>query len=538
MGLADNIVKRQEDLQAARSTWESLWQDIPDYVLPAKAGVTSEDTPGTRKGSLIYDSTPQKAVNVSSAGLMSHMTSIASPWFALRTRNEGLMEDGGVKWWLQEAERRMFAVYNSSNFYTSIHEYYQDLIAFGTASIFVEEDPEFVVRFSVFPIKQIFIAENYNQQIDTVYRVYKQTARQLVQEFGEDHVSRNTIEKAREKPDTKVDCIHAVFPRKDRDIRLKTRVNMPFASIYLEKGEKHILDDGGYLEMPWMVARWSKGSREIYGRCPAIDVMPDIKTLHQMERTNLRQAEKAADPPLLVHADYTGRVRTKPGGINYYRDPNKVIRQMDVAGNIPVALEMVEQKRQSIREAFFVDVFLMLSQENRGKQPITATEVVERVQERLMILGPVLGRLHSEALGPLVERSFSVMLRANFFPPLPEELLGQELDVEYLSPLAKAQKAMEARSTQEAMLFIQQLLGVSPDPALAQELMDNIDVDKYVKKAWDIFGAPAEIMRDPEERDGIREQRAQAQQMQQMMLAAQQGADIGKTASEIENAGG
>jgi hypothetical protein len=524
-------IDRLGKLKSERSNFETLWQDVVDYLMPWKADITRSQSAGAKKTDLIYDSTPIYALNVLSAGLMGHLTSQAAPWFNLTCHNPFLLGDQEVQVWLQEVSRRMMVAFNRSNFSTAIHEFYEDLVGFGTASVFSVEDPLNVIRFHVFPINEIHIVENYAGQIDTVYREYKQSVRELAQEFGKENLGKELTDKLQQNPEIEVTCVHAVFPRENFLAELNIPSEFAWASIYWVTDTKHVLSESGYQENPWHVARWRKSSRETYGRGPGIDVMPDIKTLNQQRRSDLRGGQKMVEPPLWVPASFKGRLRTSPNAINYFKKGDEEAKAMNLVGELPFGLELTQDTRNLIKTAFFVDVFLMLAEQ--GSDRMTATEVMERVQERLMILGPVLGRFHSEALGPLVERGFNIMARSGYFPPPPASLQGQALDIEYISPLAKAQRITDAKSTQEALMFAGQFLQLQ---ATQSEAVDVVDIDKGIRRGFEIYGAPMDLLRSPDQVKAVREARAKALQAQQMLATMQQGADIGKTLAEARAA--
>lgn len=522
-------IERHQSLKDGRGNWERLWQDVVDYLCPWKADIVSPQVPGRKKTYRIHDGTPGYSLNVLTAGLMGHLTSQSSPWFQLVTRNPNLMHVREIGVWLQEVTRRMITCFNASNFQTSVHEFFEDLAAFGTGTLLTLADPVDIVRFYVFPIRELQLLENQAGVIDTVYREYAETVRQLAQAFGPEALSRELLELLREKPEQEVTCVHAVFPREGFNPNLRLASEKPFASVYFVPEHRHVLFEGGFDECPWHVARWKKGSRETYGRGPGIDAMPDIKTLNQQRRSDLRGGQKMVEPPLWVPASFKDRLRTAPNAMNYYKRGEEPAQPLNLVGQLPFGMEMTQDTRELVKKAFFVDIFLLLAQQ-RGEK--TAYEVAQRVQERLMILGPVLGRLHAEAMGPAIERSFSIMARAGYFPPPPQALMGQKLDIEYISPLAKAMRAMEGQATQDALIFAQGFLGMDPEAA------DNIDADMGIRRGWEIYGAPMDLLRDPRDVSARREARAKQARSQNMIAALQQGMDISKTAAEAQAIGG
>lgn len=526
--LIDFHISRLQRLNSKRSNFEQLWDDVATYLMPWKEKATSQGTPGEKKTGNIYDSTPIYSMNILTSGLMGNLTSEASPWFKLTVKPYGLMHNDEVREWLLEVTRIMIGAYSGSNFYTVMQEFYEDLAGFCTAHIYQKEDAEDDIRFFVFPPREVTIAENDKGIIDTHYRTYKATIRSLMQEFGKDAISPELKTKEGHELDTEVECVHAVFPRENYNKFLMGPENLPWASLYIEKDSKHLLLESGLKENPWHTARWRKSSRELYGRGPGIDAMPDIKMLQEQKKSDLRAGQKAVEPPWWVPGNYYGRFKTSPNSINYFKSgsgTDKPEALFDASKGLPFGMEMTNDTREQVKRAFFVDVFLMLATQT---SQMTATEVVERVQERLMILGPALGRLHSEAFSPLIARSFNILARAGAFPQPPQALSGQKLDVEYISPLAKALKAMEGQALQSAMVASQPFIALDPTS------VDLFDAIKGIRHNFELYGAPEDFLRDDDEIEEIRQQRAKSMQMQQIMGAVQQGADIDKTMAEAE----
>lgn len=529
MALVDEIVSRFEKLANERYTWESHWQEIAEYVLPRKAEITVRRTPGEKRTRNLYDTTAIRANQILAAGLHGYLTSPGTPWFTLRLQDYDLMQKSrDVKLWLKDAERKIMAVLNFSNFNSQIHELYLDLGAFGTACMYEEEDPVRVVRFDTRPISEIYIAENANGVVDTVFRKFIMTARQAYQRWGRD--AGEAVAKAIEKnkPEEKFEFLHAVFPREDFHPGKAGAKNMPWASVYIELSSRHLISEKGYEEFPYFVPRWLKSSSEIYGRSPAMTALPDIKMVNEMAKTIIKAAQKVVDPPVVLpHDGFLLPLKLTPGGINYRTspNPNDRVEPLITGANIPVGLNYKEVRRQAIREAFFVDLFLMLAQR---KAEMTATEVLERVEEKMIILGPTLGRLMAELLTPIITRTFNILSRKGIIAPPPPELEGQEYIVEYVSPLARAQRAAEVGAITRLFLTVTPLVQIQP------EVVDNIDGDRIIRHVADAIGAPPEILRSDDEVQALRQQRVQMMQQQQVAEDIEKAVKVAKEASQVK----
>ena len=512
--LTKKLLKRFDRLKSNRQNWESHWQEVADYMQPRKADVTKTRSKGDKRTELVFDSSPMQAVELLAASLHGMLTNPATPWFSLKFKGTDLENDDDAKAWLEEATEVMYTAFNRSNFQQEIFELYHDLITFGTAAMFIEEDEEDILKFSTRHINEMYISENDKGRIDTIFRKFRLTARAAIQKFGA-NVSNNIVTTHRKDPYEEIDIIHAVYPRSDFDPKKQDKGKMPFESVYFEAGTGDELSVSGFREFPFVVPRYLKASHEIYGRSPAMTALPDVKMLNEMSKTTIKSAQKQVDPPLLVPDDgFILPVRTVPGGLNFYRAGTRDrIETLNIGANTPLGLNMEEQRRNSIRNAFYVNQLMM----QNGPQ-MTATEVIQRNEEKMRLLGPVLGRLQSELLKPLIDRAFSLILRKNLFPQAPDFLAGQDVEIEYVSPLAKAQKSTELQSIMRGIEILGSLANVAP-------VFDHVNMDKLVKHLMDVVGVPQKVLKSSSEvqadRQAAQEQQAQQQQMAQMQQLAE-----------------
>jgi hypothetical protein len=519
------LLSRFDRLKTQRQNWESHWQEVADYMQPRKADVTKSRSKGDKRTELIFDSSPLQSVELLSASLHGMLTNPSTPWFSLKFKNEGMEGEDEAKAWLESATEVMYSAFNQSNFQQEIFELYHDLITFGTAAMFIEEDDEDNLKFSTRHINEIYISENDKGRIDTVFRKFRISARAAIQKFGK--VSTHIAVTAKKDPYEEVEILHAVYPRSDFNPTKQDKENMPFESIYMDADSGDELSVSGFKEFPFVVPRYLKASHEIYGRSPAMTALPDVKMLNEMSKTIIKSAQKQVDPPLLVPDDgFLLPVRTVPGGLNFYRAGTRDrIEPLNIGANNTLGLNMEEQRRNSIRNAFYVNQLMMQD----GPQ-MTATEVIQRNEEKMRLLGPVLGRLQSELLKPLIDRSFAILMRRNLFAQPPEFLSGQDIEIEYVSPLAKAQKSTELSSIMRAIEIMGSLSNVAP-------VFDHINMDKLVTHLTSIVGVPQKILKPQSELNAERQEQAvqaqQQQQMQQLQQVAQAGRDIAPLAKAL-----
>ena len=510
--LKDNLSR----LQSKRQNWESHWQEVADYMLPRKSDVNRERSRGDKRNVQIYDSTAVHSLELLASSLHGMLTSQANRWFQLRYKEALLNDSDEAKEWLEDAMDKMYFAFARSNFQTEIFENYHDLIAFGTSCLFIEEDQDDIIRFSARHIKEIYITEDERGFVDTIYRKFKMTAKAAFDRFGKDKLSRDLLVKFQKTPFDDVEMVHVVKPRNIFDPKKLDKQNMPFQSIYMEYETGHIISIGGFREFPYVVPRYLKASNEIYGRSPGMNSLPDVKVLNKMVEVSMKAAQKQVDPPLLVPDDaMILPIRTAPGSLNYYRSGSRDrIEPLNIGANNPLGLNMEDQRRRAISRTFHVDQLLI--QENRT---MTATEVMQRNQEKMKILGPVIGRLQQELLQPLIIRVFNIMLRNKQFLPAPEALSNQEVDIEYVSPVAIAQKGSQLESIMRGLELFGSISQIAP-------VTDYIDENGLVKQIINILGLPAKMIKSDQQVEQLRADRqelqaAQAQMQQEMMQSEQ-----------------
>ena len=527
----DYIKKRFSEMSSSRGTWEDHWQEILDYVMPRKADVVFVRVKGDKRTEVLFDSTAITANNLLAASLQGTLTSPSLQWFHLKIRDDEINQDRDVQLWLEDSARRMYDVFNQTNFNTEVHELYLDLCSIGTGCLFVEEGNKGYdidsIHFKTMHISEFYIGENVSGYIDCLYRRYKLTARQAIQEFGEENVGPKIQEAARMKPDKKFDFIHAVEPTEDYERALgKSNTKLPFHSCHVCEQDKMVVRTGGYNEFPYLVPRWSKATGEVYGRSPSYNALPDIKTLNKAVELGLKAWSKAIDPPLLVQDDgVIGRVRMTPGGITVIRS-DAAVKPFQSGANMQLNAFKENELKTAIRQAYYSDQ-LQLQQ---GPQ-MTATEVQVRYELMQRLLGPTLGRFQSEFLNPLIERVFGIMFRANAFLPAPELLEGQSIDIEYVGPLARSQRMEEAVAVERLYQLAMQLGQADPS------VMDILNNDEAVRMRAELLGVPKSVLRGREEVDELRQARMEAQMMQQQMEMQQQQAEIAaKQSSALKNA--
>lgn len=506
---AKDVMLRLGRLEDIRRPWESMWEEIIDYVIPRLGDIRGSRKKGEKRGQKVYDGTAVNALELLADGLHGYLVSPSMQWFRLKMADRLFEEIPAVKEWLHEVEKALYSAFQRSNFYEAMSQYFLDGGSIGTASMYIEEDiKNDKIVFSTRHPKECFIAEDAYGNVDTLFRRFKITARQAKERFGLENLSDSIKRAAENAPYEEFEFVHAVFPREEYDEAGKDNLNKPFASIYVQAGGQRLAFEGGYSTFPYSVWRWRKLSSETYGRSPASDALVDILGLNQMSKTLLGAAQSAVDPAVNVPAEQKGKVRLVPHGINYYEETGRTIFPVNQGINYPVGADREEKKKQAVEKHFKVDFFLMLA---NAKRQMTATEIVERMGEKAAVLGTTIGRLNSECLNPLIDRVFDIELNRTGSPiqPIPEELLeyGGPIEVDYLGPLAQAQKRLFR--TQGVLSSLEKIL---PIMQANPETADIIDWDTVIRELLDAYGMPGKAVRPEEAVKALREQKQAAVQ--------------------------
>jgi hypothetical protein len=550
-GKKSALLRRYVKLENDRQSWRNQWMEITDYILPRRGRyiLDSQNNRGRVRNNKIVDSTGTQALRTMAAGMMSGMTSPARPWHRRKVRDE-LMNDGEVRQWLGKVERIERTILNRSNFYNSMSSVYSELGAFGTAPLYRQPSFDTVIRFRPFTVGEYVIAENDQGVIDTLGRRFTMTVAQVVQKFVFDPTTEKMDWKGTSKATKKnwdnhnydelVEIVHVIEPRllADRDLGKRDALNMPFKSCYFEYGAEgdELLMESGYKKFPAYVPRWDVLGGDVYGRCPGMDHLPDVRQLQHQQKRKAQAIDKMVNPPMTAPTSLKGKPSTVLPGQTTYVDPMQGTQGFAPAYLVqPRIQEMmmdIQEVQNRIQRGFYADLFAMMI--NSDRRQMTATEVVERHEEKLVLLGPVLQRLNVELLDPLLDDVFDFALDAGILPEPPQALAGEELEVEYVSLLAQAQQAVAATAMERTLGFAGNMVAVFP------EVTDNINSDEALRQYGDILGVSPDIMRDEDEVAQMREAREQAQQeqdaMEQMAPMAQNAKVLSETDTQNPNA--
>jgi hypothetical protein len=513
---ANGLIRDFEFLWSKQGNFRVLWNQSAQFTMPAWDNFIGEFAEGVNRNTRIFDSTGSIANARFSAAMEAMLTPRSQIWHKLKAADENLNDNPEVQKYLDRVNKILFAAryHPEANFASQTDECYLSLGAFGNNLLFIDEMAGRCLRYRSVPLSELCWALNHQGQIDTVYRKFKYTAKQAIDMWG-DKVPEAVKNLYHRTPYEEAEFLHVIKPNSDFTPMAYGDRGKKYESWYIHLGSKSVIERGSYRTFPCAVGRYRVAPRENYGRGPAIDCFPDIRTANEMVKTALRQGQLAINPPmLLAEESVLSNFNQRPGANNYgmLTSDGKVLAQpLKSEANFEVGEKMLEDTRSVIRDTFLNTLFQILVQNPN----MTATEALLRAQEKGELIAPAMGRQQSEFLGPLIHREIDCLSAAGQIPPPPMALLrsGKGLQIEYTSPLARALRAEEGT----AIMNTVQDLGVMAqiDPSVRQIM----DLHEAFREMANIRGCPAKIMRSEEEVDALMQHAADQQQQQQTAAA-------------------
>lgn len=549
MRLTENdVVLRYEALESERKNLDGQYELIERFVMPGKGrffneGVEDEESIDWRHRE-IYDGTAQNAVVLLSASLAGSLTSPSATWFELAFRSDDLNDDREASAWLEECAVRMRSSLNDSNFSLEAMEVYQDGAGYGTAVMLHNEAPGAVPtewnghRFRAEMLRQCYFEEDADGNVTAVFVKRMRTPMQLALQFGKDALPQHIRDKV-DNPGTgasskEEELIYAIYFDVDKaEARPSAKVlpvgQRPYVGRYvLAQGRTFIGKEQGFYEFPGYVLRWQRTAGSKYGHSPGLIALGDILTLQEMVKMVRTATEKAVDPPMKsTRRGIIGDVYLEAGGITFVRDPDALLPLMPPgAYRVDVGWADIEDIRRRIRQSFYVDQL-----ELKESPAMTATEVQVRYDMMQRLLGPTLGRIQTDFLDPLIQRTFWMMFRKGALPPMPESVSQAketDLDIEYVGPLARAQRIQSVDAIQRWLGLLASMGELFP------EMLDMPDTDEIAKFTARTLGVPAKLVRSETDVEERREDRRQAAES---AAQAEQAATLAGAAKDANAAG-
>lgn len=525
--LIAKITRGLSDARSRRSTFEQHWDDVAKLTLPHLQytfNLDNTNTPGQEYGKEMFDTTAAIALGRFAAAMNSSLTPMGARWHSIRIADPVLNARRDVRLWCDKVTDIMFhyRYAAAANYSSQQYEGYVNQGAFGTSGMLITAPREKGVkglRYKNVHLGELFVAENYEGVVDKVWRRYKTSLRNVIATWPDALVDlKDSLEdKLNKNPEEKVWVVHHICPRDNWSERPVTGKAMRYASYYVLEAESYLLEEGGFRTFPLPVSRMSPAPGEMYGRGPAMQVLPSIKGLNAQRKTILKQAHRAVDPVLLAHDDgILEGVNLMPGAVNYGAVSAEGRRLVDIlpTGNINIGVDTMQDERQSINDAFFVTLFQILVDQPQ----MTATEVLERAREKGALLAPSFGRYQTEGLGRQIQREYEVLLSQKLIPKPPQALIeaNPTWEVEFDAPLNRQIKAEAAAGFQRTIQFATEIANVTQDPSI----FDVFDMDIALRDIAQSTAVPEKYLVDDATIQAKRAGRQQAQSQQQLVDAA------------------
>lgn len=528
---AGKICKNYKDLKSSRMDFDSYYQVLHNYFYVESSNITAKKNKGAEINMLL-DSTSLDVGDVLASGLANYLTPEASKWLYLEHSNPKLRDIKEVKQWFQDVTDEVLLTLSRSNFYNQMPIFYKASGVYGTAGIFCEKDLDDGVRFYNIPINKLYLVEDARERPCEFYLKFEYTAEQAISRFGNkcSQTVKDCYANGR-NPDKKFEYICYFGKRLERDPDKIDTQNMPVRMVWVETETQNTVQESGFNSMPCMAHRFYKRPQVVYGYSPAMKALPYVRLVNTMTDTVLRAAMKQTDPAIALPDDaFLGTPNFNPRQLNYYQrgklSPKDDIFPIGNFGNISVGLAEIQHYQQQIKEIMFYDTFQAFS--GLTKQ-MTVPEVMERIAEKMTLLGPAVGRYMNDVLQPLIEKVVFILWESNMLPQMPDVMLQDpSFEVKFVGRLVQTQRQSEVNNIMNALAITGQIAQLNP------EVLDKVDADEAIEKVFDISSVST-LLRSDNEVAQIRQQRAEAMQQQQLMMSMQEGANIAKTVAESEN---
>lgn len=560
---AKEIMDHLAILKLTRQPYEAQIDEVIKYVNHSRRKITDKDiNKGLKTGVDVYDGTAISAANILTDGLCGYTATPSLIWYKYTLpgklnfpRTSGMRAWSGkrmdeypeVREWLTDCEDVTWSAFLRSNFYDVIPEFIKDGVTIGTSTMLTEEDlRKDRIVFTCPHFREGYFAEDRYGVVDTYFRVYKISLRDLIDKFGMERMSQIFLDLKnllKSNPFEEREVLHAVFPRRDINPYRIDNKNMPVASywILIDKSSE-ILGEDGYEELPSVTWRWRKNNDEICGRSPAWDAYVEIMKGNQQGKDNLIAGHKAVDGPMVAPESMRGKIFNAPGATTFVQNmeremPKPLLTNMQ----LPYGIEQQDRSDKIQREFFYTDFFLMLNRAAFEKVELTATQTIGMQAEQSAVLSIRTGRLGSEAYNPIHDRVFAIESRNGRIPAPPDllqeqiELLSRKgrktkIEIDYVGPLAQVQKRLfKYQSINAGIEFLGKAMQVFP------EATDNINPDQFVKEGLDSISWPANCFNSDDQRDKIRQMRQQKREMAESIQAAGEiGKVVQRTSKEVQ----
>jgi len=530
----EELIKRYQQVKGIRSNFEGYWQQLHDYFYVESSDISSEHAFGAELNfNKLWDAATLDASDVLASGFMNYLTPPTSMWFKLKHSNPMMQANKKVATYLSDVAEEVNSAINRSNFYYEIFPSYKASGVYGTSILLEEEDIEDDIRFLNLPIKKVCIVEDARGRVAEYYIEFEYTAFQASTRWGEEKLNEaiKSELKAGERSDKKHPFLLYIARRHRRDITKGNKENMPIEALWIDVKAKTTISEDGYNEFPCMTHRFNKRPLIPWGFSPAMKALPMARLLNAIAKTNLRAMMKQTDPPVALPENaFIMPFNMNPRAVNYYKktslDNQKDVFPFGNYGNVQVGMEALTYYANQVKSLMYNDVFIAFDQITKQ---MNNPEVMERINEKMTLLGPAVGRYTGEVLDPIIIRTIGILWRRGKLPMPPDEMMMDvDYSIDYVGLLAQSQKRSE-------MTALTNALGASAQIAqFAPQALDKINADKTIDSIWDVTGAPVKILRTDTEIKAIRDERAEQAAKAQQMAMLEQGAGIIEKGSQVD----
>ena len=526
---AEKIVKNKKGLSSSRASFDPLYQVLHNYFFVEGSNITDEKSKGSQMHTLL-DSTSIDCADVLAAGLSAYLTPESSKWLFLEHPDRELRDNDEVKRWMNDVSDEVLLTLSRSNFYNEMPIFYKESCVYGTSALFTEKDPDDGVRFYTLPIKKLLLTEDARERPNEFYLDFEYTAEQAISRFG-DKCSQEIKDcyASGRNEDKKFKFICYFGKRMDRDPDKIDNKNMPIRMVWVDEKTKTIMQESGFWSMPCVAHRFYKQPHIVYGYSPAMKALPYARLVNTMNDTILRSAMKQADPAIALPDNaFLGTPNFNPRAINYYErgtlSPKDEIFPIGNFGNPQVGIDNLRYYQEQIRSLMFYDTFLAF---NELTKQMTVPEVMERISEKMTVLGPAVGRMMNDVLQPLTERVVMTLYEEGKLPRMPDVMLqNPNYEVKFVGRLVQSQRQSEVNNIVNALSIAGQISQFKP------EVLDKINGDRAIEQVFNITGVSTDLLNSDNDVNAIRQARAEAQAQNDQLMAAQAAAQTYKTAAE------
>lgn len=523
-----------EQLRAERAPFDDVWRKVAVFesermtLFDGQLG--NEPAQAMRRDVRDVDNTCRQAITVFSSGMLSGVSPPSDQWFSLRIADssggDDLKKYRPVASWLEQVENIFLKDFAAKNFYTQQVSSYKHVGLYGMQAMLVGESQQLGTYYRDVPVDEIFIANDYAGRVNAVYREMRITLQQALTMFGKENLSpclQRMAEDRHVNPQERITIVHAVMEKAPGYENIIGNNKLPYVSYYFEPGEDHLISEGGFESLPYIVTRAYSDGRSSYSISPGTIALADVLMINEIKRLMLQAGQLSVAPPMLLpDRGLVGRLNYSSGALNTYRKDGstdvKDFQPLNLVGEFKLGMELMQQAQKDVNAAFFVDLFLMIHNRTQaGRGTPTAMEIEQLATEKSFLLAPILINQQQENFNRLFERVFEIKKKMpGAIPKPPRELLKADIEIEYISPLVRAQQGVR---TQQMLQGLQELGAIAQ---LYPNVMDIVDSDAITRKIIESRGIPQSCVRTVEEVLGLREQKMLAQEAAQQQMQQQQ----------------